>query len=119
MLKTLKDKIQILGDIVKHYNNLKQEVDRRSMFNPTTSTYAGLQHVKADNFDLFVRQLENIESILDYGSSVTNTEYLALLEKAEAKLSGLPFGSPDWQRQFGYIEGLKEIEFYTREDKHE
>jgi hypothetical protein len=82
----------------------------------TGDTYNALKYIKADNFDLFVKQLESLESVLDYGLSVTNTEYLALLQKAELKLAGLPFGSPDWQRQFGYIEGLKEIEFYTKTD---
>jgi hypothetical protein len=82
MLKTLKDKMQVLVNIIKDYNRLKEEVDRRSMFGQTASSYAGLQYVKADNFDLFVRQLESIECILNYGSSITNTEYLALLRKS-------------------------------------
>lgn len=118
MLKTLKDKIQVLVNIIKDYTRLKEEIDSRSLYHPTGDAYNALKYIKADNFDLFVKQLESIESVLNYVSSITNTEYLTLLEKAEAKLSGLPFGSPDWQRQFGYIEGLKEIEFYTRENKH-
>jgi hypothetical protein len=116
MLKTLKDQIQILVDIIKHYNNLQDEVYRRSIHHLTGDTYNALKYIKAENFDLFVKQLESIESVLNCGSSITNTEYLALLEKAEAKLAGLPFGSADWQRQYGFIEGLKEVEFYTKTD---
>lgn len=116
MLKTLKDQIQVLVDIVEHYNNIKKEVNRESLFHPTGDKNNILGYIKAEHFELFVEQLETIQSILEYNSPINNAQHLYLIEKAEAKLSSLPFGSPDWQRQYGYIEGLKAVEFYTRKD---
>ncbi len=114
-VKTLKDNIQVLLDIVKDADRIKEEVERRSYLNGGSGDlYNAFKYIKADKFDELAQHITQLDNILSYGLEFSNAEYVNMIEIAEQKLDSIPFGSADWQRHYGFIEGLKQVKLYTK-----
>lgn len=115
MTTTLKDNVQVLLNIIKDADRIKEEIERRSFGGGGSGDlYNAFKYVKADKFDELVQHIRKLDNILDHGLQFSDAEHNNLIKQSEQKLDELPFGSADWQRQYGFIEGLKQVKFYTK-----
>lgn len=112
MTTILKDKLEGLINIVEEADRIKLDIEKRSFLSGSSGDlYNAFRYVKADMFDKLAEQIKQLSNILDHSLEFSDTEYQNIIVQAEKKLDELPFGSADWQRHYGYIEGLKQVNF--------
>ena len=109
-LRSMEETIKQCLSIIKRLRDSSHELDERS-------TSATITSVRAEYFSKLVSQVLQTIKLIDSGDSyidMTDYDHNKLVADAEQKLTELYFGGYEWLRQYGYIEGLKQVKFYTK-----
>ena len=114
---TLNDQLRSMEETIKQCLSITENLRKSSNLWDAKSTSATITSVRAEYFSKLVSQvLQTIKLIDSSDSYIDMTDYghNRLIADAEQKLTELSFGGYEWLRQYGYIEGLKQVKFYTK-----
>ena len=114
---TLKNQISNLEGIIANCLLVSKQVQDKSAPWMESLTVDAVNRLKSDYFSKLAEEVMRTIQIINHDGlyiQMTDYDYNKLVADAEQTLTELPFGGCEWLRQYGYIEGLKQVKFFTK-----